>query len=111
MKTGRNLYGSGDEMKNKFWVIVLYVLQAIPIPFSLISILGSIISLANIGMVESTTLAIVSFLAMFLADTYTITYVVSFVVTVIKKKVKFYSFLPVIHLIVAVLFMILWDCL
>lgn len=40
-------------MKNKSKVIILYIIQALPIPFSLVSIIGTIISLANIGMAES----------------------------------------------------------
>lgn len=96
-------------MKNKFAVILLYIFQGIPIPFSLISILGSVISLANIGMAGSTVVAIVSFLAMFLAGTYTITYVVSLVITIIKKKVAFCSFLPMLHFLAAVFFFLLWN--
>ncbi len=98
-------------MKHKFWAVLLYVLQGIPIPFSLISILGSIISLANIGMAGSTALAIISILAMFFTGTYIITYIVSLAITIIKKKVKFYSFLPLIHAVVAGLFLFLWSCL
>lgn len=96
-------------MKNKVSVVILYIIQAIPIPFSLISILGSIISLANIGMAESTANAIIPLLAMFLSATYTITFFVSLIFTITKKKIGFYSFLPFIHLFVTIAFVILWS--
>lgn len=98
-------------MKHKLAAILLFIFQGIPIPFSLVSILGSIISLANIGIASSTVVTVVSFLAMFLAGTYTITYVVSLVITMVQKNVKFYSFLPLIHGAVAGLFLFLWSCL
>ncbi len=98
-------------MKHKLAAILLFIFQGIPIPFSLVSILGSVISLANIGMAGSTALAIISTLAMFFTGTYTITYVVSLVITIVQKKVKFYSFLPLIHAVVAGSSLFLWSCL
>ena len=96
-------------MKNKSKVIILYIIQALPIPFSLVSIIGTIISLANIGMAESVFQAIVSILAMVLAGTYIITYIISLIITSTKKKIKFYSFLPVVHMIVAIACFVLWS--
>ncbi|MBR3968939.1 MAG: hypothetical protein IKJ93_05055 [Clostridia bacterium] len=96
-------------MKNKVLVTILYIIQAVPIPFSLISILGSIISLANIGTAEPTSKIIISFLAMFLSATYTITYFVSLVFTKTKNKIGFYSFLPFIHLFIAIVLVIIWS--
>ena len=96
-------------MKNKFLTIILYIIQAIPIPFSLISILGSIISLANIGMADSVANVVVAFLAMLFAGTYTITFFVSLAFTIAKKKIGFYSFLPVMHIIVTAGFIFLWG--
>lgn len=72
-------------MKNKSKAILLYIIQALPIPFSLVSIIGTIISLAGIGMAESVFQAVVSVLAMVLASTYTITYTISLVITSTKK--------------------------
>ena len=96
-------------MKNKSKTIFLYIIQALPIPFSLVSIIGTIISLANIGMAESVFQAMVSTLAMVFASTYTITYIISLIITLTKKKIKFYSFLPIVHIIVAIAFLVLWS--
>lgn len=95
-------------MKHKLAAILLFVFQGIPIPFSLVSILGSIISLANIETAGSVAMAMVSVLAMVLAGTYTATYVVSLVLTAVKKEIKFYTFLPLIHLAVTGLLFLIW---
>ena len=96
-------------MKNKSKTIILYTIQALPIPFSLVSIIGTIISLANIDMSDSVFKAVISILAMALAGTYIITYIISCIITLTKKKIEFYSFLPVVNLSVAILFLVLWS--
>ena len=55
------------------------IFQALPIPISLITILGSIISLANIGVMieQSLFVAVVATIFMILAGTYSLTYIFS----------------------------------
>jgi len=93
----------------KFLVVLVYIILAIPVPVSLISIIGSLVSFASIGMAESFAEVIVPLLAMFLAGTYSISYFISLLYTITKKKVHFLSFLPMIHLVVTALSFALWS--
>lgn len=95
-------------MKNKVFVIILFTFQALPIPISLISILGSIISIANIGMAENCFGIVIPIITMFLAATYTIPYVISLLLTIKNKKIHIYSFIPIMHLVLTILFFFLW---
>lgn len=98
-------------MKNKALILTVTVIQALPVPWSLITILGSIISLANIEMVSdrSFLLSIVAVLSMLLAGTYSITYIASTVNTLHKKRLSFISFLPLVHIIITLLFFAMWS--
>lgn len=75
-------------MKNRIILWGLMLLQMLPVPISLITILGSMISLANIRVVieQSIFLAVVFIVAMILAGTYTVTYVFSAIHTFSKRK-------------------------
>ena len=97
-------------MKNKVMMWVVMILLALPIPISLITILGSIISLANIGVMieQSSFVVVVATIFMILAGTYTLTYIFSAVKTFSKKRISLISFLPIVHIIVTVVFMVLW---
>ena len=97
-------------MKNKVMMWVVMILLALPIPISLITILGSIISLANIGVMieQSSFVAVVATIFMILAGTYSLTYIFSAVKTFSKKRISLISFLPIVHMIVTVVFMALW---
>ena len=97
-------------MRNKTMMWVVMILQALPIPISLITILGSIISLANIGVMieQSSFVAVVATIFMILAGTYSLTYIFSAVKTLSKKRISLSSFLPIVHMIVTVVFMVLW---
>ena len=90
------------------WVVM--ILQALPIPISLITILGSVISLANISVIteQSLFVAVVAVIFMILAGTYSLTYLFSAVKTFSKKRISFISFLPIVHIIITVVFMVLW---
>lgn len=84
--------------------IVLFILLALPIPFSLLSWIGTIISVASIGMVDWNifseliqTLAML--IVMILAGTYTITYIISLLITLKKKRISLISFFPLLHII------------
>ena len=97
-------------MKNKVMIWVVMILQALPIPISLITILGSIISLANIGVMieQSMFVTVVATIFMILAGTYSLTYLFSAIKTFSKKRISFISFLPIVHIVVTVVFMVLW---
>ena len=97
-------------MKNKLIMWVVMILQALPIPISLITILGSVISLANISVIteQSLFVAVVAVIFMILAGTYSLTYLFSAVKTFSKKRISFISFLPIVHIIITVVFMVLW---
>ena len=93
----------------KFIVVLMYIIFAIPVPVSLISIFGSLISFANIGMAESFFEVIIPCLAMILAGTYSVSYFISLLYTITKKKIHFLCFLPIIHLVVTALAFALWS--
>lgn len=97
-------------MKNKVIMRAVMILQALPIPLSLITIIGSIISLANIGvMIErSLFVATVATISMILAGTYSLTYLFSAIKTFVNKRISFVSFLPIVHIAVTAVFMLLW---
>ena len=97
-------------MKNKVTMWVIIILQALPIPISLITILGSIISLANIGVMieQSWFVAVIATVSMILAGTYTLTYLFAAIKTFQNKKINIISFLPIIHIIVTVGFFAIW---
>ena len=97
-------------MKNKVMMWVVMILLALPIPISLITIIGSIISLANIGVMieQSSFVAVVATIFMILAGTYSLTYIFSAVKTFSKKRISLISFLPIVHIIFTVVFMVLW---
>ena len=97
-------------MKNKALIWTVTVIQALPVPISLITILGSIISLANIGMLsdQSFLLAFAAVFSMLLAGTYSITYIASAINTFHKKELSLISFLPIVHIIITLVFFIIW---
>jgi len=102
------IYQGDCNMKNKLFVTVLFVVLALPIPISLITILGSIISIANIGMAENNLSVVIPIITMLLAATYTITYIISLLITIKNKKINMCSFFPIMHLVVTALFFFIW---
>ena len=97
-------------MKNKVLMWGVMISQALPLPISLITILGSIISLANIGVMieQSSFVAVVATIFMILAGTYPLTYLFSAIRTFANKRISSVSFLPVVHIAVTAVFMVLW---
>lgn len=97
-------------MKSKVIMWAAMILQALPIPISLITILGSIISLANIGVMieQSLFVAIVATISMILAGTYSLTYLFSAIKTFANKRISLVSLLPIVHIAVTAVFMVLW---
>ena len=98
-------------MKNMPGIWIVTVVSAIPLPISLITILGSIISIANIRATadESVVLAIVSLISMVLAGTYSITYVITTIFTFHKKRLSFINLLPPLHILLAIVSCVIWS--
>lgn len=97
------------QSKPLTWVVM--ILQALPIPLSLITILGSLISLANIGMTAEQYgpwVTVCAVAAMLLAGTYAIPYVVAAVVTAVRRRLGWVSFLPVLHILLTAVFCVMW---
>lgn len=97
------------QSKPLMWVVM--ILQALPIPLSLVSILGSLISLANIGMtaeLSSPWTVVCAVVTMILAGTYVIPFAVAAVVTFSRKRLGWVSALPVLHLLVTAVFCVMW---
>ena len=90
--------------------VLYYIFMAIPIPFSMITWLGTIMAFANIGMLSIEDIVGASFLnvinglialtAMLLSGTYLIPYIYSLDRMKKVKRVTFSMFLPVIHIVV-----------
>lgn len=97
-------------MKNKKLIWTIFIIQAIPIPISFISIIGSLVSFANISILveKSMLLAAAATLAMFFAGTYSVTYIFALIKTINSKRITFISFLPVLHILLFVLFFNMW---
>ena len=105
METGRNWARRNPLV----WGVM--ILQALPIPLSLISIPGSLISLADFGMTAelySTWTAVCAVATMALAGTYTISYIVAAIMTAVRKRLGWVSLLPALHLVMTALFCVLW---
>ena len=100
-------------MKNKALIWTFTVIQALPVPISLITILGSIISFSNVGILsaQSFWLAFAAKVSMFLAGTYSITYILSTICTLYKKKLSVISFLPIVHITITLVFFAIWHSL
>ena len=100
--------------KYQIATVFLFILLALPIPVSLVSWMGTIISIANIGMTDwakpgESLQGIVALITMLLAGTYLFTYSFSLIKTRASKNLSLVSFLPVLHLLLTVAFMVLWN--
>ena len=85
----------------------LLVLMAIPVPFSLMSWIGTLISLGAFSQInwhnaKSVLEAIAFALVMLLAGTYVITYLVSLIYTLITQQISGITVLPIIHFVLGV---------
>ena len=100
-------------MKNKALIWTVTVILALPVPISLITIPGSVISLANVGMLsdKSFLLALAAVISMLLAGTYSVTYFASTINTFRQKKLSIISLLPIVHIIITLIFFTIWTSL
>ena len=98
-------------MKNKLWIWIVTAVYALPLPISLVSILGTIISIANIGASnnDSVSLTVIAVISMILAGTYLVTYTVTTIFTFFKKKLNFINLLPLFHILLTVASCVVWS--
>lgn len=90
-------------MKSNKLLAVIVAIEAIFIPFSVFSALGSILTISSIGTVfgQSILLGMVSLISMILNATYTITFLICAFKTLSEKEISIISFLPLIHFLLA----------
>ena len=94
-------------------IVILFTVQGIPIPFSIISLVGTLMSLANIFVVNwfyppELLLGIVAFISMALCGAYSFTYIIALVKSVRNPRLTWWCLLPLAHLVTAMLFLGLW---
>lgn len=89
---------------NRIIIILLFIIFALPIPLSLLSWIGTIISVSDMGMIKRTEFIeyiqmIMALTTMLLAGTYLITYMISLRFTLKNKKISHITFLPMVHIV------------
>lgn len=95
-------------------IITLFIFFALPIPISLVSWIGTIISVADIGMMNLSKVSdyiqlLVGLITMLIAGTYLGTYIISLNKTLKNKKISLISFLPMLHIILFIIFIAMWS--
>ena len=93
-------------MKNKAWAIILFLVQAIPLPFSLVSWIGTLISVGGIGTIYHTNIFEIVGAMLMLAyfvfvGSYPLTYIIAAVNTKKAGRLCFWSFAPMLHVTIA----------
>ena len=102
-------------MKKRILSIAMFILFALPIPLSLASWIGTLMSVSAIGTVnwsnpDEWIQLFIALTAMLLAGSYLITYIFSLSKTFKNKNINItlVSFLPLLHIAVFGMFYILW---
>ncbi|MEH7098469.1 hypothetical protein [Neobacillus vireti] len=100
--------------ERKTAIIPLFIFFALPIPFSLVSWIGTIMSVADAGMMDVSRFSdfiegIVALITMLIAGTYLGTYIISLNKTLKNKKISLISFLPILHIILFIIFCAIWS--
>jgi len=101
--------GNDQMEKHKVAIVVLFIIFALPIPVSLLSWIGTIISAANIGVMDSTVHTTIALSTMLLAGTYPVSYIVALVYTLKSGKISLLSFLPLLHIVLFRAFFAAWS--
>ena len=95
--------------KIKSSIIFLYIILGLPLPLSAASILASVMSFASFYNTDvPQAIIVVAIIAMVLTAIYIIPYEVSVFLTIWKKRINFFTFLPIIHLVLTGIFIFLW---
>ena len=105
---------NSEDKHSKNYVIMLFVLFAIPIPISLISWIPTLMSLAAIGMIDWTSpleimRAIIAFSAMILAGSYLVPYIWALGVSLSEKKISKKSFVPLFYIVITLIMFLIWG--
>ena len=101
-------------MKNKIGIIILFVIQAIAIPFALLAglmLLFSVVSFVETdwSQMEVVIQSVVALITMLIGVLYIGTYSFSLIKTFDNKKLSFVSWLPILHGMVALVSFVLWN--
>ncbi len=101
-------------MKNKIGIIILFVIQAIAIPFALLAglmLLFSVVSFVETdwSQMEVVIQSVVALITMLIGVLYIGTYSFSLIKTLDNKKLSFVSWLPILHVMVALISLVLWN--
>lgn len=83
----------------------------LPIPFSLLSWIGTLITVANIGAVAGVWNKVIALSAMVAVGIYPVTYGIGLGFTLKKKRVGFLAWLPLLHIVFAGALMGIWSML
>ncbi len=99
-------------MTNKVLKVLLFVIEAIPVPLSVFSWIGTLITIAGgVGTVNWQSFgdalgAIVMMLFFVFVGIYPLTYIVSLLKSKDKTGFSFWFILPLIHILAAVIFVL-----
>ena len=101
-------------MKNKIGIIILFVIQAIAIPFALFAglmLLFSVVSFVETdwSQMEVVIQSVVALITMLIGVLYIGTYSFSLIKTLDNKKLSFVSWLPILHGVIALISLVLWN--
>lgn len=101
-------------MKNKIVIIVLFVFQALAIPFALLSglmFLFSIVSLTETDWAQTKVViqSIVALITMLIGFLYIGTYIFSLMRTINNKRISFISWVPILHIVIAIIAIMVWG--
>ena len=101
-------------MKNKIGIIILFVVQALAIPFALFAgliFLFLIVSFVEMDwtQIEIIIQTLVALIATLIGVSYIGTYIFSLIKTIDNKRVSFISFLPILHGAVALISLVIWN--
>ena len=99
-------------MKKKILKVLLFAIEAIPIPISVVSWIGTLIIIAGgIGTVNWSNFsnaigAIIMIMFFVFVGIYPITYIVSLLKVKDKNEFSIWIFLPIIHILAVIIFVI-----
>ncbi len=94
-------------MKKKILIIILFIIFALPIPIAILGALLSFMWLLSTAMKESTSFDIfASLFGVIVGATYLLTYIFALIKTSTAKKISIKTFLPIVHCLVAFLFLL-----
>ncbi len=92
----------------KILITALWIICAIPLPVSFLSWIFTVVSVLLSGQSDwSSFKTLISYCALFLTNTYIITYLYALFKTNRDQKLSLFSFLPGIHLVIALIFVFL----